>query len=201
MALLIPDARRSLLGGLIDDAALLRPSPPSVEQVVETYQRLRATGPGWIVGRLVVPASRLEELAAVLVRTLPAGGLIVPIVAVLDGDSAEGISIAASVHTVLDPAARIEGLLLPRRDSHPIDDAARAVAAGNGVHQGVLSMVALHRGASHTKRMEAIAAASKEARQSAGGWIDLRSPAADTVALDPAHVRLVDAPLIEEILQ
>jgi hypothetical protein len=107
----------------------------------------------------------------------------VPITAVFDGETAESISIAAAVHTMLDPAARIERLLLPHRNLDPIDDAARAIAAGNGVHHGVLSMVALHGGVLHNERVEAIAAANREARQSAGGWIDLRSPAADPVAL------------------
>jgi hypothetical protein len=42
-------------------------------------------------------------------------------------------------------------------------------------------MVALHGGVLHNRRVEAIAAASRNARQFAGGWIDLRSPAADPV--------------------
>lgn len=183
MALLIPDARGSLFGGLIDDAALLRPSTPTVEQAVEAYQRLRATGHGWIVGRLVVPASRLEELAGVLVRTLTSGSAPMPIVAVFDGDTTSDASIAAAVHTMLDPAARIDRVLLPPHNSDPIDGIADAVAAGNGVHHGVLSMVALQVGVPNDNRMEAIAAAGTEALRPAGGWVDLRSSVVDPVAL------------------
>lgn len=178
MTVLFPDARRSLLGGLIDDCALLRSSPPSVDQAVEAYLRLRATESGWILGRLVVPVSDLEQLAAVLVRNLPPGSSIVPIDAFVDGDTAAAISIAAAVHTVLDPAARIERLLLPHHASDPIEGLAGAVAAGNAVHHGVLPMVALHGGVPQGKRMDAIAAAGRERLRPVGAWIDLRSSAA-----------------------
>jgi len=183
MAVLIPDARRALLGGLIDDAALLRPSPPNVEHAVQAYQRLRATEHGWMVGRLVVPVSRLEELAGVFVRTLRSGSASVPIVAVFDGDTASGASTAASVHTTLDPAARIDRVLLSHQDSDPVDKVAATVAAGNGIHHGVLSMVALPVGVSADKTMDAIAAAGTETLRPAGAWIDLRSPVVDPVTL------------------
>ena len=117
MALLIPDARGSLFGGLIDDAALLRPSPPTVEQAVEAYQRLRATGHGWIVGRLVVPASRLEELAGVLVRTLTSVSAPMPIVAVFDGDTTSDASIAAAVRQALPTSLTTSTEAVPSRSA------------------------------------------------------------------------------------
>ena len=183
MALLIPDARRSLLGGLIDDGALLRSSPPTVEQAVDSYQRLKSTENGWMVGGLVVPASHLEELASVLVRTLRTGGLSVPIVTAFDGETASDASMAAAVHTTLDPAARIERVLLPRHGSNPVDGVSGAVAAGNGIHHGVLSMVAVPLGMPHGGTMDAITAAGKEALRPAGAWFDLRSDAADPASL------------------
>ena len=183
MALLIPDARRSLLGGLIDDGALLRPSPPTVEQAIDSYQRLKSTENGWMVGGLVVPASHLEELASVLVRTLRTGGLSVPVVTAFDGETASDASMAAAVHTMLDPAARIERVLLPSHGSYPVDGVAGAVAAGNGIHHGVLSMVAVPLGMPLGETMDAITAAGKEALRPAGAWIDLRSDAADPASL------------------
>ena len=186
MALLIPDARRSLLAGLVDDAALLRSSPPTAKQAVDAYLRLRTTEGGWMAGRLVAPASLLEELAGVLVRTLRSGTPSVPSVAVLDGDIAAGASIAAAVHTLLDPAARIEGVLLPHRDADPVDGGFDAVAAGNGVHHGVLSMMAVPIGAPHDKTIEAIAAAGTAALRPVGAWIDLRSTLGDSDALSVA---------------
>lgn len=183
MALLIPDARRSLLAGLIDDAALLRPSPPTVEQAVDAYLRLTATENGWMVGRLVVPASLLEELAGVLVRTLRSGAPPIPIVAVFDGDIAVGASVASAVHTLLDPAARIEGVVLPHQSSDPVDGVFDTVVAGNGIHHGVLSMVAVPIDAADDQAMDAIAAAGTEALRPVGAWIDLRSAPVDPDAL------------------
>ena len=195
MALLIADARRSLLAGLIDDAALLRLSPPTVEQAVDAYLRLRATEDGWMVGRLVVPASQLEQLARVLVGTLRSGAPSVPIAAVFDGDIAAGASIAAAVHTMLDPAARIECVLLPHRGSEPVDGVFDAVAAGNGIHHGVLSMVAVPVGAPRDKTIEAISAAGAEALRPAGAWIDLRSAPFDPDALS-ATIRSCVGPAV-----
>ena len=183
MAILIPDARRGLLGGLIDDAALLRSSPPTVKHAVNAYLRLRAAENGWMVGRLVVPASRLEELAGVLVRTLRSGEAPLPIVAVFDGEIAANASMAAAVHTMLDPAARIERVLLSHGDSDRVDGVVDAVAAGNGIHHSVLSMVAVPVGVANNQTMEWIAAAGTEALRPAGAWIDLRSTTVDPEAL------------------
>ena len=183
MALLIPDARRSLLGGLIDDGALLCSSPPTVEQAVDSYQQLKLTENGWMVGGLVVPASHLEELASVLVRTLRTGAASVPIVTTFDGETASDASMAAAVHTMLDPAARIERVLLPLHGPDPVDGVSGAVAAGNGIHHGVLSMTAVPLDMPHGDTMDAISAAGNEALRPAGAWIDLSLDAADPASL------------------
>ncbi|MGB5565548.1 MAG: hypothetical protein WBN93_04380 [Acidimicrobiia bacterium] len=183
MAILIPDARRGLLGGLIDDAALLRSTPPTMKHAVHAYLRLRATENGWKVGRLVVPASRLEELAGVLVGTLQSGEAPVPIVTAFDGEIAANASVAAAVHKMLDPAARIERVLLSHRDSDRVDRVVDAVSAGNGIHHSVLSMVAVPVGVPDNQTMKWIAAAGTEALRPAGAWIDLRSTTVDPGAL------------------
>lgn len=186
MALLIPDARRSLLGGLIDDGTLLRPSPPTVACAVDTYLRLRATESGWMVGRLVVPASHLDELAGILVRALKPGGASVPIVTAFVGDTALDVSMASAVHTMLDPAARIEGVLLPTRGSNPAEGVAGSVAAGNGIHQGVLSMVAMPLDTPPAEVIDALTAASEVALRPTGAWLDLRSDSVDPAVLATA---------------
>ena len=61
VALLIPDARRSLLAGLVDDAALLRSSPPTAKQAVDAYLRLRTTESGWMVGTMKPPHEDNED--------------------------------------------------------------------------------------------------------------------------------------------
>jgi hypothetical protein len=132
---------------------------------------------------MVVPASHLEELASVLVRTLRSGTASLPIVAAFDCETASDASVAAAVHTMLDPAARIERVLLRLQSSDPVDGVADAVAAGNGIHHGVLSMVAAPIGTPQGEVMDAISAASKTALRPAGAWIDLRSGAVDPAAV------------------
>lgn len=183
MALLIPDARRGLLGGLIDDATLLRPSATSVERAVAAYRALRATENGWMLGRLVVPVSRLEELAGVIVGTMRSGDASVPIVAAFDGETASNASIAAAFHATLDPAARIEVLHLGHQSPESIDGIVDSVAAGNGIHRGVVSMAAVPIGMPASGVMDAISAASAEGLRPVGAWIDLRSNVVDPAAL------------------
>jgi hypothetical protein len=56
------DVRHALLARLIDHAALFPPASMSVEDALTEEGRLRASLEGWIVGRFVVPASRVGEL-------------------------------------------------------------------------------------------------------------------------------------------
>ena len=56
------DTRRALLARLIDHAALFPPASMTVADALEEDARLRASDHAWIVGRFVVPASRVAEL-------------------------------------------------------------------------------------------------------------------------------------------
>jgi hypothetical protein len=59
------DARRALLGRLIDHAALFPPASMSMADALAEDRRLRASPEAWLVGRFVVPASRVRELGDV----------------------------------------------------------------------------------------------------------------------------------------
>jgi hypothetical protein len=56
------DARRALLGHLLDHAALFPPAALSVPDALEEDRRARASEDGWLLGRFVCPASKLAEL-------------------------------------------------------------------------------------------------------------------------------------------
>jgi hypothetical protein len=58
----ILDARRALLSGLVDHAALFPPASMSMPEALAEDARVRDGDTGWIVRRFVVPASRLGEL-------------------------------------------------------------------------------------------------------------------------------------------
>jgi hypothetical protein len=57
------DARRAFLHALIDDAGLFPPARLPMDEAVASHETSR-TGPnGWMMGRFLCPASRLEELS------------------------------------------------------------------------------------------------------------------------------------------
>ena len=56
------DARRALLGSLIDHAALFPPASMNMEEAVAEDREARAGAYGWMLARFVCPASRLAEL-------------------------------------------------------------------------------------------------------------------------------------------
>ncbi len=55
---------RALVAGLIDYAGLFPPASRSMHASVERYERYRESPEAWMLGRFVVPAARLDELAA-----------------------------------------------------------------------------------------------------------------------------------------
>lgn len=62
------DAVSAALAGLIDYAGLFPPAGLSLDVVVDQYGRYRAGRHAWMLGRLVVPADRLEEAEAAAAR-------------------------------------------------------------------------------------------------------------------------------------
>jgi hypothetical protein len=56
------DARRALLGRLIDHAALFPPASLDMPQALEADRRARESPEAWMLDRFIVPASRLGEL-------------------------------------------------------------------------------------------------------------------------------------------
>lgn len=140
MTTLVPDARRGLLGGLIDDATLLTHDGSSVEQAVATYRLRRADPTGWMLGRFVVPAFRLEEVAVALARSMPRGETPWSIVAVFDRASASGVSAAAAFHALMDPAASVDVIHLSADHADSVDAIRSATAAADAIRHGVLPM-------------------------------------------------------------
>jgi len=56
------DARRVLLGGLIDHAALFPPASMPMPEAIEADRAARATQHAWILDRFICPASKLDDL-------------------------------------------------------------------------------------------------------------------------------------------
>jgi hypothetical protein len=72
------DARRALLGSLIDHAPLYPPASLPLDEALAEDRRVREDDSAWLVNRFVVPASKLPDLAGEPLRlsvVLDAAGL------------------------------------------------------------------------------------------------------------------------------
>jgi hypothetical protein len=58
----VTDARRALLGELIDHAPLFPPAELPLDEALEDHRRARGSAQSWVVRRFVVPASQLGDL-------------------------------------------------------------------------------------------------------------------------------------------
>jgi hypothetical protein len=101
------DARRVLLQGIIDYTGLVPPAPLEVDEAVAAYRAARHHDHGWVLGRFVSPASRLEELAASLSATMVAGEEPWPISVVLDGELGRAAARAQSFAAHMGSAAEM----------------------------------------------------------------------------------------------
>lgn len=181
--MLIPDARRGLLGGLVDDATLLGDSTPDVGNAVAAYHMLRSGTHGWMVGRLVVPASLLEALAGVLVRTMAAGDSPIPIVAVFDERIASDASKASAFHATMDPAARIEVVRLAAKGGDGTDTVEEAASATRGIHHNVLPMMTMPLTENPAPLVAAISASKEAVLHSVGAVVNLPTGTTDASRL------------------
>ena len=68
----MPGAARALLTNIVDYAGLFPPAGLGMADAVKNYAEYLGGPDGWMLGRFVVPASRLDEFEAAAVRYLPA---------------------------------------------------------------------------------------------------------------------------------
>jgi len=108
MTLLIPDARRVLLGGAIDFAGMFPPTSLDAHKAVETFRRIRSSGDTWMSGRFLCPASRLDDLATALVPSMHRTEEPWPIGVVCDGDVGSCASKGRGFHLEMDPAVTVQ---------------------------------------------------------------------------------------------
>lgn len=103
-----PDApiARALLGGAIDYAGLFPPATLSLRNTIANYRDYRASPEGWALGRLVLPASRLDEVAA-MAEAESAPGDPLPIAAVMGTGTADEVDAIERFHRTQD-FARVE---------------------------------------------------------------------------------------------
>jgi hypothetical protein len=104
---LIIDARTAAFAGLIDYAGLFPPALLDMAEAVDGYRAARSSRARWVAGRFLCPASRLEELAGVLMATFASGEEPWEVGVVVDTDPGQAAAAAQTFHAEMQPAAII----------------------------------------------------------------------------------------------
>jgi hypothetical protein len=121
---LILDARTAAFAALIDYAGLFPPASADMEGAVEAYRSARSSDARWVAGRFLCPASRLEELAGVLMTTFQTGDEPWEIGVVFDTTPGEGASAAQTFHAEMQPAA-----IVASAEARPLERTPASIAA------------------------------------------------------------------------
>ena len=101
---LVVDARTSALASLVDYAGVFPPASLSVPLAVSEYRDARASDAFWMLGRFLIRASQLEELAAAAMATMASGEAAWDVSVIFDSDPSEAASLAAEFHAEMEPA-------------------------------------------------------------------------------------------------
>jgi hypothetical protein len=88
----IPPVIRALLDGAIDYAGLFPPAKLGMDEAVSRYLAYRTSTDRWALGKFVVPAERLQELAAALPADLSGQDPLVPLSALVGDDTARDVN-------------------------------------------------------------------------------------------------------------
>ncbi len=104
---IIVDARRTMLGGIIDYAGVFPPASLDLSRAVQEYRTHRTSAEAWVLGRFLCPTSQIEDLAALLTTTMTAGEAPWSVGAVFDEPPGVAALHAAVFDRHMDPAARI----------------------------------------------------------------------------------------------
>jgi hypothetical protein len=92
------NAARAFLSGLIDYAGLFPPARLDLDEAIRAYSRYRREGDAWMLGRFIVPAARLVELAPYHEELFATGG----------GTESEAAALAPYRFSVLIGGARAD---------------------------------------------------------------------------------------------
>ncbi len=101
------DARTAAFSGLIDYAGVFPPASLSMSDAVASYRAALASDDRWIVGRFLVRASQLQELAAVATHVLETGDQPWSIGVVFDMSPGAGASVGHDFQREMSPALSI----------------------------------------------------------------------------------------------
>jgi hypothetical protein len=205
-------AFRTLLRGAIDYAGLFPPASLSMGEAVANYAGYLRDGDAWALGRFVVPAARLDELARAADAHLPSDGAGEPwrlsVLLAADADPgplvafnaahagaalADTVEVKASVPEEVAAAGALARTMVTYveipadRDPSPMIDAVRAVGARAKLRTGGTTVDAFPSPRDVLRFMKACLAAGVPFKATAGLHHPLRAEYPLTYAPDAAR--------------
>jgi hypothetical protein len=121
-------ALRALLAGIVDYAGLFPPAALDMASAVRNYADYRSDSEAWMLGRFVVPVSRLEEFLAERRGVTPADNEPWKLAALLGSDPVRDVAVAREFNRRQADLATIdslEGMLSTADDIQRVTSAAR----------------------------------------------------------------------------
>jgi len=168
---------RAVLSGAIDYAGLFPPATLSLANTIANYRDYRASPDGWALGRLVLPASRLDEVAAMSNLTTVPGdsGQPIPIAAVVGTGTADEVDAIERFHQSQE-FARVETVEV--KAGSP----GTALAVLAGIPPGWVIYLEVPPGDEGDRVLDVAAARGTRAKLRAGGTEAGAIPQADAVS-------------------
>jgi hypothetical protein len=123
---------RALLAGLVDYAGLFPPAARSMEDAVAEYARWRRSPQAWMLGRFVLPAGRLRDLARAADAHLPEPGTDEPwrLSALLGGEVHGDSSLVTSFNRSHAGRAVVDAVELKAGSAEDAEAALEAIPGG-----------------------------------------------------------------------
>lgn len=123
---------RAFLAGLVDYAGLFPPAALAMEGAVTEYARWRRSPQGWMLGRFVLAAARLAELARVADALLPEPGASEPwrLSALLGPDARGDAALVDSFNSAHAGRAVVDAVELKAASADDANEALEALPAG-----------------------------------------------------------------------
>jgi hypothetical protein len=167
------ESTRALLEGVIDYAGLFPPAELGLAEAVANYGRYLSGAEGWLLGRFIVPASRLTEFETVLLSAPPSAKISASVVAGSDLMGAVSAALAFNAHS---PYAAIESMELK-------GDSAEAIRAGaNAIPEGFIIYFEIPGDPDPAPLMEAIRSVNCRAKIRTGGLKPQSFPSVEELA-------------------
>ena len=179
---------RALLESAIDYAGTFPPARLELEAAARSYARYRAGPHAWMLGRLIVPAAKLDDLEAFLPVPGAAAGGAWPLSVILSPDPGADLERIEAFERRNEGTARVASLEAPPLAPARIREAASVMPAGPERFFEVPLAAGLE------ERIEAVAAAGAAAKVRTGGLREDAFPGAADLALFLAGCRRVGIP-------